>query len=179
MKPWHWLLPLLAMTTMALAFEKRETDALASELAIVHAAGHAPADPRGPGAAPSGNPSQARTATSASMRDHYQLAFERESREGTWADSAERLAEDRLKALLPPTSAVRAVECRASMCRLETSHADRPTYQAFLHAAFLGPSPGIWNAAQFSTRLDPQADGGPLRVVSYLAREGRSLPSVD
>jgi hypothetical protein len=179
MKAWHLLLPLLAMTSMAFAFEKREHDAATSELKTARAASSGPSLQRGGSTAPSGDPSRPRPATTAAMRDQYERVFESEGRDAAWADSSERLAGDRLRALLPSTSAVRAVECRTSMCRFETSHADRSIYQAFLHSAFQGPSPGVWNASQFSTLLVPQTANGPLLVVSYLAREGRSLPALD
>ena len=181
MKAWHLTLPLLAITSVALVHETRARDAALSEAkAAREAAAVGPILRRGAPAASrdSSSPSTARTA--GAIRDEYQKAFQGEPRDATWADGAQRLAAQRLQAVLPTGSEVRAVECRTSMCRLETSHPDRSRYEAFMRSAFLGGAPALWNAPEFSAPLASlDAAHEPLLIVSYLAREGRALPAVD
>ncbi len=176
MKAWHFLIPLLAMTSMGVVFEKRERDATAAELKTARdsLAASGPILARGAPRAPAARAALTVTA----MQDAYQRAFEGERRDAPWADSAEEQAARELKSLAPAASTVRAVECRTSMCRFETAHANQAAYEAFVRSVFIGPSKALWNAPQFSTVLEQRADGS-LRVASYLAREGRALPALD
>jgi hypothetical protein len=182
MKAWHALLPLLAVASIGFAFEKRERDAAISELRAARDAAErsGPIMQRASSAIRSDGQSQERkSATGSDMRDQYQRAFAGETADATWAGAAERLAADRLKATVPAGSIVRTIECRTSLCRIETSHADPSSSQKFVHNTFMTPSMSPWNAAAFSALLEPSAEHGPLRLVSYLAREGHSLPSVE
>jgi hypothetical protein len=180
MKSWHIILPLAAMAAMEFAFDKSEQDpAIASPGATPEALGRGgPSMPRGP-SRPSDGPRPRTSLTGAAMRDRYQRAFEAEARDGGWADSAEQAAGDRLKALTPHGSSVRSVECRASMCRIQTAHVDHPTYERFVRGVFIGPQAGIWCAPQLTTLEGPPTERGTLEAVSYLAREGGSLPALD
>jgi hypothetical protein len=109
------------------------------------------------------------------MRDRYARAFAGERADPTWAESAQRRADERLKVTAQAGSTVRAIECRTSLCRIETTHPDRESAQQFVRGSFMKPGASPWNAPVFSMPLDPAA-AGPVVLVSYLAREGHPLP---
>jgi hypothetical protein len=117
--------------------------------------------------------------TAADLRDCYEAAFTSETADRAWATSAGRLAEDKLRVSLPAGSTMRSIDCRASMCRVETSHVDRAHFAEFVQSSFVDPTSAVWNAPTFSTVIDSPSNGAPLVVVSYVAREGTELPPLN
>lgn len=81
----------------------------------------------------------------------------------------------KLRQVMPPGSAVTSLACRASMCRLETSHRDLDSYRAFTNG-FL-PTAGsepLWaGPAAFRISSEP-SEGRDIVAVAFLGRE--SLP---
>jgi hypothetical protein len=153
--------------------------ALRTGLANLRVAAPAPAAPSQP--APEVPPSPvaqpAKQHSGAEITDHYDAAFTVENADASWAADARRQAETRLKAILPEGSSVRSVDCRSSMCRIETSYGDRAQLSQFMRTAFSSPASGIWNAPMYSHLVSDE--GGQVVVVSFLAREGHALPSMD
>jgi hypothetical protein len=97
---------------------------------------------------------------------------------GHLADEMRQAMNERLAVALPEGSTVRRFECKSSICRIETGHANRTRYDEFVRAAFLKPGQAALNRPNFTVPLsdDPSADG-TLIAVTFLAREGHSLPS--
>ncbi|MGK3984788.1 hypothetical protein WME99_17210 [Sorangium sp. So ce136] len=111
------------------------------------------------------------------IRERLDERFARERRDPAWTVDAQRTAESRVAGAIPETSEVRSIECRASMCRIETTHQDLNQYQQFVHRAFMNPETHLWNGGFFATLLGEPADGR-VTTVAYLAREGEALPSI-
>jgi hypothetical protein len=118
-----------------------------------------------------------RAVTSEEVRDHYEISFIGENVDAAWSQKARGLASERLKVTLPDSSAVRSIDCRTSMCRIETSHADLDHYRQFVQKSFMEPESSIWNAATYSSIIDDSS--GNLVVVSYVSRDGQPLPPMD
>jgi hypothetical protein len=114
------------------------------------------------------------------MRQHLEDAWNVQAGQSAWTHGARQIAESKLSALLPAGSAARAVECRASMCRIETEHADVAHYAQFARSAFLEARTQLWNGGVFSAIVeDSSASGGKVISVAYLAGEGQTLPIGD
>ena len=111
----------------------------------------------------------------AEAHERLEIAFTEDRLDPEWASTAQRIANSKLPEVLPKGSAIRSVECRSSICRLETSHRDREAYWAFLHAAIMN-SNVLWNAATYSTPLND--DPNENFMVTYIAREGHLLPQM-
>jgi len=138
------------------------------------------AQPNEPEHAPPTVPAKPHSWTAQDLSDHYAAAFTAEDEDADWASRARQTAEERVRADLPAGSELRSVECRASICRIETSHADRDGFREFARRAFNDPTTGVWNGGSFSTIVSGNTDPGtPIVVVSYLAREGSNLPPPD
>jgi hypothetical protein len=129
-----------------------------------------------PAAAPTASAAQ-HAPTNEEVRDHYEMSFIGEYADAAWSQKARGLASERLKATLPDSSAVRSIDCRTSMCRIETSHADLEHYRQFVQKSFMDPESSIWNAATYSSITDDSS--GNLVVVSYVSRDGQPLPPMD
>jgi hypothetical protein len=117
------------------------------------------------------------------LRDSYEASFVAQNVDGAWAASARHTAESRLRERLPAGSSLRAVDCRSSLCRIETSHADSTQYLQFVRSALFDPSARPWGGAVFSIPAsdappDPSSRE-PMIAVSYLSREGVDLPTVE
>ncbi|WP_437831028.1 hypothetical protein [Sorangium sp. So ce1153] len=104
--------------------------------------------------------------------------FHEEAPDPDWAREAEIALQEKIAAALPRSSALRSVECRASLCRVEVAYRDPADGGRFFDAAFKNPDSKIWNADTFSTPPRPDGRGNTI-VVSYLAREGEALPSLE
>jgi hypothetical protein len=113
-------------------------------------------------------------------RDRYEAAFAADAVDPHWTVRARHELDRGLAAALPDGSAVRSFECRAEMCRIETSHPDTTHYNEFVSTAFLSLSPRLWNGAFLSAAVEGgDSPDGPRTMVTYVAREGKSLPQVD
>jgi hypothetical protein len=94
-----------------------------------------------------------------------------------WSRQAEDLARSRLERTLT-TSRLESVYCSASVCRLETSHPSQEALEQFREQVLMAPEPVLWNGSAYSS-VQGDARAGTLVTVSYLAREGRPLPTLE
>jgi hypothetical protein len=111
------------------------------------------------------------------IRDRFAAAFTEQRPDAAWSASARVTAQERIAAALPRTSELRSIECRSSMCRIETAHEDPEHYAQFVQDAFLDPDKHVWDGGFFSTPLEDSREG-KLVTVAYLAREDEALPPV-
>ncbi|MBX3193456.1 MAG: hypothetical protein KF819_41120 [Labilithrix sp.] len=112
------------------------------------------------------------------QRDLFAAAFVAEPRDGAWAPEARRLVDSRFRALMPIGSSVRTVECRSTMCRVETEHSSLSEYNTFSRAAFADPKTRVWDGEVFTTAVqDAIPLNGTIQIVTFLAREG-AFPAV-
>jgi hypothetical protein len=129
-----------------------------------------------PAAAAADKPPAAPAPSAAQVRDRLDEVFRAEPVDAAWSQTATHTLQTKLAALLPAQSAVRSVDCRGSLCRIETSHAGVTEYRDFVKRTFLG-QPELWNAGFFTNVIADPVPGQPVVTVAYLAREGQSLPS--
>lgn len=111
------------------------------------------------------------------LRDGIQNAFVTEGRD-PWSSGANHLVTTKVVASLGSNGRLRSVECRSTMCRVETTHASSRQSRQFARRLFILPGERPWNGAIFAA---PEAASGdsrePVLAVYYLMREGFSLPS--
>jgi hypothetical protein len=107
--------------------------------------------------------------------EYLMEAFAAESADPTWARAAEDTIEYKLSEQLPSASTIQSVECRTLLCRIATVHHDETLFGEFLMNAFKDPDKRIWPGEAFT--LQSSRAGGEVVAVSYLAREGESLPT--
>jgi hypothetical protein len=134
-----------------------------------------PPDPHA--AEPERDDGRIRRVEPAMIRERLDDYFARERPDPVWAPDAQRTAEARIVGAIPKTSEVRSIECRASMCRIETVHQDLDHYQQYVHRAFMDPETHLWNGGFFATLLGEPTEGR-VTTVAYLARDGEALPSM-
>jgi hypothetical protein len=103
--------------------------------------------------------------------EHLQSAFAGQPTDAAWASATEAHIAQRLRASVP-SARVQAIECHASLCRVETVHADAAAYGEFVSSI-----KRIWSGDAYSDEPTEGAQG-QLVVVSYLAREGEPLPQL-
>jgi hypothetical protein len=115
---------------------------------------------------------------SAEIRDNLQSWFEADRGAARdWGGQAPRAVTERLHSLLPEGSTLQSFECRATMCRIETTHGSFGAYSKFARSAFTDSPTKLWNAPSFLTRLNKgAAPGEPFVMVTYIAQPGQSLP---
>jgi hypothetical protein len=131
------------------------------------------ADHRSPGSAVSPAPF-----TVADRKESLEGAFVADSSSSDWGSAVQREARASLEAKLPSGSAIRSFDCRATLCRIETSHESVRTYNSFVHDAFVSRKPAPWSAPSYQVVLnDPDADDGRVTAVTFLARPGHEIPS--
>ena len=104
----------------------------------------------------------------------YEDLFRGENVNARWAETAQQMLGAKLPSSLPVGSTTLRFECRASMCRIETSHASSDARASFLEALVFNESERVWNAASYSAPLNDDQPDGPM--VTYLSRDGQPLP---
>lgn len=117
--------------------------------------------------------------TSQDIRDGFDGLFHREAMDSAWsAREADSLTAG-VRAVLPAGSQLSRLECRATLCRIETTHADLEEFHSFTRAAFFARETRVNRAGLYSTLLSDPSVPGPVIGVAFLAREGTELPSPD
>jgi hypothetical protein len=113
--------------------------------------------------------------TTTDVHDHLEGTFRADPVDAAWSQRAVSTLHTKLGGVLPSGSSVRGVECRGSLCRIETTHAGLTEYRAFMDKAVLSQV-GLWNGGFFADVVGTPEEGRPIATVLYLAREGQSLP---
>ena len=100
--------------------------------------------------------------------------FDTEQRDPAWADQATQDATHAFTDDIPAGSRVTKVDCRKSLCRVETEHDDVDAFRAFADASLLSRERKIWNGG-FSTMVRSESESG-VTAVTYIAKEGQPVP---
>jgi hypothetical protein len=127
-------------------------------------------------AQPAGKESARRPLEVGEVRDRFEDRFAHERPDAAWSGNAQTAVQAKLAPKLPATSELTSVECRASLCRVETVHASLATYRQFLDASFVVPDGQPWKGSVFSTPLGERPDGRTA-FVTYLMREPEEPPT--
>jgi hypothetical protein len=124
-----------------------------------------------------GSPSTAPTGEE--MRDHIEASFAADPPVAPSQDLAPGL-EKRVRAVIPAGSFVRSLECRSSLCRIETMHANLGDFRDFMQRAYLTPdtTTRVSNGPVFAGLLAQPVEGQPVVAVAFLGREGTILPTL-
>jgi len=103
-------------------------------------------------------------------------AFGAQAHDGAWAMNAQRISETVLTAMLPARSTLRSVDCRATMCRIESLHENYANANAFVNKLTY-PQARPWNGAFYTGPISEEASGA-VTFVTYLSREGSAMPAI-
>jgi hypothetical protein len=96
---------------------------------------------------------------------------------GPWNQDARQDLITKLEPILSEDTAVRSLECRRSLCRMELHHASMDDYHEFMQKALLSET-RITMGGAFSTPTG-EADGdGRVSAVTYLALGSEPLPRI-
>ncbi|HMI91828.1 MAG TPA: hypothetical protein VK509_10720 [Polyangiales bacterium] len=122
----------------------------------------------GPAAEPNARPEPEQRALSID-RYHAFIAqrFAAESRDASWREAAG--LEAKLNAILPSGSRLRSLDCRASLCKVETTHPDLERYREFLAAGF-SLEAQIWSGAATFPAPALAEPHQPVVATSWLMR---------
>lgn len=124
-------------------------------------------------------PSQASAATEAPLTQaevavFLDNTFDAEPLDPAWGQTATLEATRALSAGIPDGTTVRGVQCRTTLCRVETSHKNLDDFRAFATGSLLGRERRIWNGG-VSTQVREESATG-VTAVTYIAKEGQSVP---
>ena len=118
--------------------------------------------------------------SAANIRDGYAANLTSEVRDGSWAFEATRTIHSRFGGLASGGTSVESIDCRATMCQLDLVSESQAAYDTFLREALSrGPAGFLWNAPLFLTSKEDREQDGKVRMVAYIAREGKGLPALD
>jgi hypothetical protein len=126
-----------------------------------------------PNAAVSAEPARpVYTATAAQIDARLTNRFGHEPADAAWSRPAQALLDSHIRAGLPDGSRVVSLECRQTMCRVESEHTSLAIYARFVNEALLFPTGG-WNGPVM-TQILSQA-GPQITSVAYLLRDGEDF----
>ncbi len=103
--------------------------------------------------------------------------FGAEAVDPAWADGAAREAARAISADLPEGTTLEKVECRKSMCRVETVHENTGAFRSFVTDALLSHDRQLWNGG-ITSSLRETTDSG-VTAVTYIAKDGEAIPAID
>lgn len=108
----------------------------------------------------------------------FDALFVEETTDTRWAQERSHALSTRVAAVLPDTSSLRSVECHTALCRVETVHESPESINTFAEGAFKNFDTKLTTGASFTT-AEGQDERGRIVLVTYLAREGEPLPSLE
>jgi hypothetical protein len=114
-----------------------------------------------------------RKATAAVLA-HLDRTFTSENADSRWAGPAANDAVRAISGSLPDGSQLSEVNCRATLCRIATTHHSMEAFRAYNEAAFGKPERMPWNGGVYSA-VREQSSGG-IVAVAFLAKDGLGLP---
>ncbi len=100
--------------------------------------------------------------------------FDAEPSDAAWSNGASRQLTQAVHAGLPKGSRVEKVECKSTLCKVDTHHKDLDEFRAFVSDAIMSRERQIWNGGSYSAVIEQSDDG--VVAVTYLAKEGQSVP---
>ncbi len=83
--------------------------------------------------------------------------------------AAKAFLRDRLSSAVPTSSAIEAVECRATLCRMQLVHADIANSNQLIRDLFIGPEATIHGATFTASDPEPTSDGR-VRLAIFVPR---------
>jgi hypothetical protein len=113
------------------------------------------------------------------QRDAIEAHFRSERMDGAASAADTRRLEQALPGALPTGSSLRAVECRSTLCRIETGHTDLASAQEFLQRAFVAPDTAVLRGPGVSRISNELSASEPFVAVAYVARDGKPLPTTE
>jgi hypothetical protein len=114
-----------------------------------------------------------RTVTEEQAKARLADRFAREPMDMAWRREATAQLQRQFSATATAGSRVTGIDCRQSLCRVDTIHKDFDTYREFAHAAITSPH-NEWRGGTLMHVLG-EPNAGELRAVAYLARPGEDL----
>ena len=106
------------------------------------------------------------------LRDSAEAQFVAEGYDRAWSSEAASLLRSKLTSHLSKALNLVSLECRESLCRLETSHRDLKEFQEFQRGSLTAHDFG-WDGPILYAPLKTQ-NSGDVIAVTYLTRPGRT-----
>jgi hypothetical protein len=110
------------------------------------------------------------------VHDALEQNFGSQANDGAWAMEARRSVETKLGEL-PAASRLRSIECRSTLCRMETVH-DRYSDARDFTSRFASLEQRPWSGGFFMGPISEDPQNGAVTYVTYLVREGIELPAI-
>jgi hypothetical protein len=110
------------------------------------------------------------------VHDTLEQTFGSQANDGGWAIEARRSVETKL-ADLPVASRLRSIECRSTLCRVETIH-DRYADARDFTGRFASLDQRPWAGGFYTGPISEDPQNGAVTFVTYLVREGMELPAI-
>jgi hypothetical protein len=132
-------------------------------------------DPRGRPVTPEGEPRPGATGRRGPDENEISKRLERrfadEKPDPAWSKGAQSLITEHVQKGVPPESKVGSIECRRTVCRVQSQHPNLDVYKKFVDDAVLFPHGG-WNGPVMTSIVSRQPE---IKAYAYLFREGENL----
>jgi hypothetical protein len=116
--------------------------------------------------------------TDEQLRQGIADTFAKEVTGSAQAQQRRSLLASRIQTVLSGSSELKDLDCRGSLCRLETVHADTASFRKFLDAAIRNPETRLGTGGYFALPSGKDERGRTVSVI-YLAADGEPLPPPD
>ncbi len=108
------------------------------------------------------------------LQDSLEATFTTQSYDAGWAHGAQERAEELVRVSLPAGSALRAVDCRETLCRVELDHQDVDS-----HREFVGHFDEAMQWGGPAAILFDETVPGKVATIAYLGRKDVPFPDAE
>jgi len=119
---------------------------------------------------------ESRLGNFAPISDMMEAAFVGEVADPSWARDAHKTVATAFTNELPDGSRIKSIDCRSTLCRIETIHDNHERATEFIGRVVADPAKRPWNGSFAAGPIAENPAGGLVTLVTYLMREGAELP---
>lgn len=112
------------------------------------------------------------------VQEDLEQVFVDRTDDPAWSRDAEQRVLDGLHSKIDERTELASVECNGTLCRVESDHDDMSSFRDFAENTVLGSSGELWRGAVFTSVVEGAEGGGSVTAVTFMAREGESLPGI-
>lgn len=113
------------------------------------------------------------------VRQGMEALLQGERVDPAWADAARAQAENAFAGKLPEGSRLGTVDCRTTICRIETFHDSEANADQFVERSVGEPSSRPWNGSFATGPVAIDRSSGRVTTLVFLMRESHDLPAIE
>jgi hypothetical protein len=106
-----------------------------------------------------------------------ETTYEQDEIDASWSRMATEKLQYALYSRMPNGAQLESIECRSTLCRVESTFDSRSQMEEFVQSALRDPERRPWNGAMTTGPIQEDPVSGRTTMLTFLTREGEEFPN--